>query len=506
MQKYKKMARLGYFSLIFFSALYADNAIEHSHESHAHDSHESHSYDGESHAHSHDSHESHTHDSHLESRYAYLHAYDSHTHAKSKQVDFATISARIGIFGKSSALASKDDNANRDNYAMLYSHLLFQSNPFANTNNALNGFTLGVGAVAYVPFYSNKAPYINSGYIASNFVANTAYLGYVKDFERVGVELLGGRFDRELEWVGHSMQGVFGRVTLPFGSDNSHSAQIYAIWVNEQAHTMREMSSDFNLYKELYPKENLFAGGVNLSFGLAQNARFHFEHYAYYLSDYFGVYGGKAVLEIDFDGEKMQDWKSKTIAHGAFLYSNYGRIHAGHNHSSHNHSHEEHTHLDTDSRGDTYFVFVEQEFAYKDFVYFGAGFQHIGKSVFEIANLGGTSRFEAHEGAGFGVIRPGAIHSGTQITNAYNAQTNTYYGFVGARFGSDNQFALEAMGRNSASSAKTQSAFSLGLKYAFPYGFEIGGIGVFMIDKHAHDDAIYKINRSFGKAYIEWNF
>ena len=225
MKKYKKMARLGYFSLIFLSALYADNAIEHSHESH--------SYNGESHAYSHDSHESHTHDSHLESRYTYLHAYDSHTHTESKQVDFATISARIGIFGKSSALASKDDNANRDNYAMLYSHLLFQSNPFANANNALNGFTLRVGAVAYVPFYSNKAPYINSGYIASNFVANTAYLGYVKDFERVGVELLGGRFDRELEWVGHSMQSVFGRVTLPFGSDDSHSAQLYAIWVNK---------------------------------------------------------------------------------------------------------------------------------------------------------------------------------------------------------------------------------------------------------------------------------
>ena len=487
--------------------------LSHSHKSHdssdlnnSHDSHSSH----DNHAHS---------SSHFTSRYHYLHAYELHEHAHSRTSDFASLSARIGIFGKSSALASKAENSNRDNYAMLYSSVLLQSTPFARSHTALNGLTLGVGVVAYAPFYTDKANAYT--YINSNFVANNAYLGYIKDFDKLSVEVLAGRFERELEWVGHSLQGVFARLTLPFGARTPHSAQIYGIWVNEHADITREFSSDFNFYKHLYSSENLYAGGVNLSFGLAQNARLHFEPYAYYLSNFFGVYGAKFVLDLGFGGlgenagqnGVSTKWRSKTSAHSAFLYSNYARIHAGHNHNEgeHNHNGEDgHGHLDTSNRGDTYFALLEQEFGYKDLVYFGLGFQHIGARVFEIANIETTSRFEAHEGEGFGVIRPGLMHSGSHTSNAYDAHTNTYYGFVGARFGGQKRFALEAMGRDSRSSARAQSAFSLGLRYAFSYGFEIGGIGVFMLDKHQHGNGHNQkemiVNRSFGKAYVQWSF
>ncbi|RDU53504.1 hypothetical protein [Helicobacter sp. MIT 01-3238] len=482
------------------------NDLSHSHDSHSLDN----SQD------SHSNHDNHAHPaSHFTSRYHYLHAYELHEHGHSRTSDFASLSARVGIFGKSSALASKAENSNRDNYAMLYSSVLLQSTPFARSHTALNGLTLGVGVVAYAPFYTDKANAYT--YINSNFVANNAYLGYIKDFDRLSLEVLAGRFERELEWVGHSLQGVFARLTLPFGTRTPHSAQIYGIWVNEHADITREFSSDFNFYKHLYAGENLYAGGVNLSFGLAQNARLHFEPYAYYLSNFFGVYGAKFVLDLGFGADALAShsstnshsgakWRSKTIAHSAFLYSNYSRIHAGHEHSDgeHNHNGEDgHGHLDTSNRGDTYFALLEQEFEYRDLVYFGAGFQHIGVRVFEIANIETTSRFEAHEGEGYGVIRPGLMHSGSHTSNAYDAHTNTYYGFVGARFGREKRFALEAMGRDSRSSARAQSAFSLGLRYAFPYGFEIGGIGVFMLEKYADESTL---NRSFGKAYMQWRF
>lgn len=476
--------------------------------SHSHKSHDSNDLNNSQDSHS--NHNNHTHPaSHFTSRYHYLHAYELHEHGHSRASDFASLSARVGIFGKSSALASKAENSNRDNYAMLYSSVLLQSAPFAHSHTALNGLTLGVGAVAYAPFYTDKANAYT--YINSNFVANNAYLGYIKDFDKLSVEVLAGRFERELEWVGHSLQGVFARLTLPFGARTPHSAQIYGIWVNEHADITREFSSDFDFYKHLYTGENLYAGGVNLSFGLAQDTRLHFEPYAYYLSNFFSVYGAKFVLDVGFGADTLAShsstkWRSKTIAHSAFLYSNYARIHAGHDHSNgeHNHNGEDgHGHLDTSNRGDTYFALLEQEFGYKDLVYFGAGFQHIGARVFEIANIETTSRFEAHEGEGFGVIRPGLMHSGSHTSNAYDAHTNTYYGFVGARFGKERRFALEAMGRDSRSSARAQSAFSLGLRYAFSYGFEIGGIGVFMLEKHAGESTL---NRSFGKAYMQWRF
>lgn len=491
-----------------------------SHHTHNDSSRQKHHHDSTDSSHSHDSHPSHT---HFTSGYNYLHTYEPHIHPQGRTLDFASLSAKIGIFGKSSALADKKMNANGDNYSMLYSNILLQSAPFANSATALSGFNLGLGVVAYVPFYNDKKSGLK--YINSNFVANSAYLGYTKDFSKVGVEFRAGRFDTDLEWVGHSLQGAFARVTLPFGAHTPHSAQIYGIWLDEQAHIMREISTNFDFYKHLYNKENLYAGGVNLSFGLAQDARLHFEPYAYYLSNFFGVYGAKFVLDLGFGGDLHQNsagtkWRSKTTAHSAFLYSNYARIRAGHNHAmGHNHNehshsggHSGHRHLGTSERGDTYFVLLEQEFGYKDLVYFGIGFQHIGAYVFEIANLGGTSRFEAHEGAGFGVMRPGAVHAGSQITYAYDARTNTYYGFVGARFGKQKRFALEAMGRDSRNSANTkaQSAFSLGLKYEFPYGFEIGGIGVFMLDKHQHGSGHSQkemiVNRSFGKAYVQWSF
>lgn len=502
-----------------------DSDTSHSHDTHSQDSsndldsssrhthndsnHQKHHHDSTDSSNTHDSPSKHENHAHFTSRYHYLHAYELHEHAHSRTSDLASLSARIGIFGKSSALASKAENSNRDNYAMLYSSVLLQSTPFARSHTALNGLTLGVGMVAYAPFYTDKANAYT--YINSNFVANNAYLGYIKDFDKLSVEVLAGRFERELEWVGHSLQGVFARLTLPFGARTPHSAQIYGIWVNEHADITREFSSDFNFYKHLYSSENLYAGGVNLSFGLAQNARLHFEPYAYYLSNFFGVYGAKFVLDLGFGENAGQNgvstkWRSKTIAHSAFLYSNYSRIHAWHNHNEgeHNHNGEDgHGHLDTSNRGDTYFALLEQEFGYKDLVYFGLGFQHIGARVFEIANIETTSRFEAHEGEGFGVIRPGLMHSGSHTSNAYDAHTNTYYGFVGARFGGQKRFALEAMGRDSRSPARAQSAFSLGLRYAFSYGFEIGGIGVFMLEKHAGESTL---NRSFGKAYMQWRF
>lgn len=396
-----------------------------------------------------------------------------HHHHHSDPVEFR---AHIGLFGKSSALASSRDNARRDSYSMLYTTMLMKAQAFESLD-------FGLGISAFVPFGMDTTfGGTRYEYIESKFITNTAYVGYEKKFENLSLGIKTGRFEDEFDWVGHSLQGAHAYIQIPY-------AKLYGLWVDEQAHITREFATDFDFYRHLYDDKNLFAGGLELTLPFVQLSPF-----AYHMQEFFDVFGGKAILS--FGG--VDGWHSTTLLHYAYLHSTF----AHHSHHEHDHSHDDgHGHT-IGERGDTYLIWLEQGIAYGNLLEFGAGYQKVGNHFFEIANMGSTSRFEAHNHAhnGFGVIQPGGMHSGSQSTNMYEERASTIYGFVDIGF---SKGAIEILGRDSRSAHRIQSAYSLGVRYAATLDVELGAIGVYMLERLEHQSAI---NRSFGKAYVQYSF
>ena len=396
-----------------------------------------------------------------------------HHHHHSDPVEFR---AHIGLFGKSSALASSRDNARRDSYSMLYTTMLMKAQAFESLD-------FGLGISAFVPFGMDTTfGGTRYEYIESKFITNTAYVGYEKKFENLSLGIKTGRFEDEFDWVGHSLQGAHAYIQIPY-------AKLYGLWVDEQAHITREFATDFDFYRHLYDGKNLFAGGLELTLPFVQLSPF-----AYHMQEFFDVFGGKAILS--FGG--VDGWHSTTLLHYAYLHSTF----AHHSHHEHDHSHDDgHGHT-IGERGDTYLIWLEQGIAYGNLLEFGAGYQKVGNHFFEIANMGSISRFEAHNHAhnGFGVIQPGGMHSGSQSTNMYEERASTIYGFVDIGF---SKGAIEILGRDSRSAHRIQSAYSLGVRYAATLDVELGAIGVYMLERLEHQSAI---NRSFGKAYVQYSF
>ena len=396
-----------------------------------------------------------------------------HHHHHSDPVEFH---AHIGLFGKSSALASSRDNARRDSYSMLYTTMLMKAQAFESLD-------FGLGISAFVPFGMDTTfGGTRYEYIESKFITNTAYVGYEKKFENLSLGIKTGRFEDEFDWVGHSLQGVHAYIQIPY-------AKLYGLWIDEQAHITREFATDFDFYRHLYDGKNLFTGGLELTLPFVQLSPF-----AYHMQEFFDVFGGKAILS--FGG--VDGWHSTTLLHYAYLHSTF----AHHSHHEHDHSHDDgHGHT-IGERGDTYLIWLEQGIAYGNLLEFGAGYQKVGNHFFEIANMGSTSRFEAHNHAhnGFGVIQPGGMHSGSQSTNMYEERASTIYGFVDIGF---SKGAIEILGRDSRSAHRIQSAYSLGVRYAATLDVELGAIGVYMLERLEHQSAI---NRSFGKAYVQYSF
>ncbi|WP_394995635.1 outer membrane family protein [uncultured Helicobacter sp.] len=396
-----------------------------------------------------------------------------HHHHHSDPVEFR---AHIGLFGKSSALASSRDNARRDSYSMLYTTMLMKAQAFESLD-------FGLGISAFVPFGMDTTfGGTRYEYIESKFITNTAYVGYEKKFENLSLGIKTGRFEDEFDWVGHSLQGAHAYIQIPY-------AKLYGLWIDEQAHITREFATDFDFYRHLYDGKNLFAGGLELTLPFVQLSPF-----AYHMQEFFDVFGGKAILS--FGG--VDGWHSTTLLHYAYLHSTF----AHHSHHEHDHSHDDgHGHT-IGERGDTYLIWLEQGIAYGNLLEFGAGYQKVGNHFFEIANMGSTSRFEAHNHAhnGFGVIQPGGMHSGSQSTNMYEERASTIYGFVDIGF---SKGAIEILGRDSRSAHRIQSAYSLGVRYAATLDVELGAIGVYMLERLEHQSAI---NRSFGKAYVQYSF
>ncbi|MGI0439684.1 outer membrane family protein [Helicobacter himalayensis] len=386
--------------------------------------------------------------------------------------------ASVGVFGKTSALSSKRENARRDNYSMLYAKMFLEATMFPN-------LYAGLGAQGFAPFQMDTTfGGEKYDYLSAKFVANQAYLSYKNESGRHSVGLKLGRFEDEFDWVGHSLQGAQGFVKANIFDDTL--LKVSALWVNEQAHITREFSSDFNFYRDLYDRQNLYMGEIGLTSYHAS-----LKGFGYVMPEFFSVFGGKTELEFG----KRSRFYAKTMLQYAYLDSLFKQ--EAHHHE-HSHSHEGHTH-NIGTRGDTYLVWLEQTFAYKNKLEFGAGFQQIGTHFFEIANMGTTMRFEAHNHAhnGFGVIAPGGMHNGSHTTNMYEAKARTWYAFLDY---SIRNTSFEVLARNSVSAQKTQNALSLGVKHNFTEQLEIGAIGIYMLEKHEAESAL---NKSFAKAYFQ---
>lgn len=405
----------------------------------------------------------------------HLHHHHNHNHGTHSLHDFE---ASVGVFGKSSALASKRENARRDNYSMLYAKMLLEASLFPNLYT-------GLGVQAFAPFQmdtmKDNRPY---NYINSKFVTNNAYLSYKNQSGRHSVGLKLGRFEDEFDWVGHSLQGAhaFAKVSI---FDNALLG-ISALWVNEQAHITREFSTDFDFYKNLYDRQNLYMGEMEFI-----SRHLSLKGFGYVMPEFFSVVGSKVELEFG----KRSRFHTKTMLQYAYLDSLFKQE-----------EHDEHDHMPDDGhghtispRGDTYLVWLEQTFAYRNKLEFGAGFQQLGAHFFEISNMGTIMRFEAHNHAhsGFGVIAPGGMHSGSHTTNMYEAKARTWYAFLDYNIYNTS---FEILARNSVSAEKTQNALSLGVKHNFTEQLEIGAIGVYMLEKHNDESAL---NRSFAKAYFQ---
>ena len=114
-----------------------------------------------------------------------------HHHHHSDPVEFR---AHIGLFGKSSALASSRDNARRDSYSMLYTTMLMKAQAFESLD-------FGLGISAFVPFGMDTTfGGTRYEYIESKFITNTAYVGYEKKFENLSLGIKAGRFEDEFDW------------------------------------------------------------------------------------------------------------------------------------------------------------------------------------------------------------------------------------------------------------------------------------------------------------------
>ena len=370
---------------------------------------------------------------------------------QTKQYDF---SGYIGIFNKTN-LGSIKDNYNNFSASIELGY------------NIQNTLFFGIGIYGATPLYEYPKYNAINNYINKKFITNTAYIKYVTEgFFNINA----GRYHEDRDWLKHYVQGT--------GIDIQYNSfKVWANWVDEQAHANREHITDFDIYKNTYNDEFLWAGGLILDVPF-----FTIAPYYYAMNKYFWSVGGKLESQLKNDN----GWGYQTTLHYTYLKSKTNNLKNEH---SHDHSHSNLT-------GDSSIVWFDHEIKYScenGSVVFGGGYLQVWKSYFELASIGNMSRFETHSHSEYDVIEPGGIDNGINTSNMFNANTRTFYGFVGMEI---KDFALMALGRNSKGNNITQDAYSLGFKWNVMLGVSLGGIGTYMIDN--------KRNLSFIKGYIEF--
>ena len=375
--------------------------------------------------------------------------HSNHDHESKKEYDF---DMHIGVFNKTNLGKTKDNyNAFSASLNLAYS--------------LQNTLFFGLGVNAITPLYEYPKYNAINNYIDTRFLASTAYIKYkVADF----FVITGGRYHEHKDWLRHYVQGI--------GIDVEYDLfEVWANWVDEQAHANREHMSDFNTYKNAYNNEFLWATGININIPYLSIAPYY-----YALNKFFWSVGGKLESKLI----QKEGFGYATTLHYAYLKS-----------KKNEYSHD-HNHMHSNLEGDSSILWFDQEVNYSfqnGSLSFGAGYIQVWKSYFELANIGNISRFETHSHNAYEVIEPGGMNNGINTSNMFNANTRTFYGFVGTEI---NKVALMALFRNSKGSGITQDSYSLGFRWNIALGVNIGGIGAYMIEN--------KKNLSFLKGYIEF--
>lgn len=368
-----------------------------------------------------------------------------------KQYGFA---GHVGLFNKTNLGKTKDNyNAFSASLDLTYS--------------LQNTLFFGLGIHIITPLYEYPKYNAINNYIDTRFLTNKAYINYkVDNF----FDVTAGRYHEDRDWLKHYVQGV--SIDAQY-----NSFEVWANFVDEQAHANREHVSNFDIYKNAYNDEFLWAAGLNVNIPYITIAPYY-----YAMNKFFWSVGGKVESKL----VKKEGFGYVTTLHYTYLNSKTNNITNNH---SHDHSH-------SNLAGDSSIIWFDQEINYSfnnGSLLFGGGYMQVWKSYFELASMGNMSRFETHSHQEYDVIEPGGIDNGINTSNMFNANTRTFYGFVGTEI---NKVALMALLRNSKGDGITQNSYSLGFRWNVTLGVNIGGIGAYMIEN--------KRNLSFLKGYVEF--
>lgn len=374
-----------------------------------------------------------------------------HNHDNLKQYG---LSGHIGVFNKTNLGKTKDNyNAFSASLGLTYS--------------LQNTLFFGLGIYAITPLYEYPKYNAINNYIGTKFLTNTAYIKYAGDSF---FDITAGRYHEDRDWLKHYVQGI--------GVDVRYDLfEVWANWVDDQAHANREHVSNFDIYKDAYGGEFLWAAGITLNIPYMTIAPYY-----YAMNKFFWSVGGKLESKL----VKKEGFGYTTTLHYAYLNSKIDNLEGNH---SHDHSH-------SSLAGDSSIIWFDQEINYSfknGSLLFGGGYVQVWKSYFELASIGNMSRFETHSHQVYDVIEPGGLDNGINTSNMFNANTRTFYGFVGTEI---KKVALMALLRNSKGNKITQNSYSLGFRWNVTLGVNIGGIGAYMTQN--------KKNLSFLKGYIEF--
>lgn len=390
----------------------------------------------------------------------------------------------IGTFGKSSILGNQ-----KDSYLTLHFSANLSYDFFKKGEHLLNA-TIGIwGATSLLggALRHNAHEYIGNHLgdeVGNDWNNNSAFLRY----EYRGFSLQAGRFDAIVDWVGEHMQGLHTAYDFKYG-------EIYGAWINEYAHSSREETSNFVEFKELYYGGNEFVLGAKLG---SREYRLG-DIYAYYLTDFFYMVGGKISQDFRFG---TSPFSLQFLAHANYLSSQRKGWALGS--------------VNEDRKlGDTYLLTIQPNISYEkgNLGYkFGIGYARTGANDFLQAHMGGNLYlFEAEDETPFmyNIIAPGGWHNGTHQTNMFQANTDSAWGFAAIKY---NKVAFNLTARYSKGKERRilggeQLQIALGANWNIYKGLHLGLTGVYMEQKMRDNSNGFKpTNTSYGKVFLEYRF
>ncbi|MGX2970799.1 hypothetical protein [Helicobacter sp. T3_23-1059] len=390
----------------------------------------------------------------------------------------------IGTFGKSSILGKE-----RDSYLTLHFSANLSYDFYAKNDHLLNA-TIGIwGATSLLggALRHNAHEYIGNHLgdeVGNDWNNNNAFLRY----EYRGFSIQAGRFDAIVDWVGEHMQGAHIAYDFKYG-------EIYGAWINEYAHSSREETSNFVEFKELYYGGNELVLGAKLGVGEYRLG----DIYAYYLTDFFYMLGGKISQDFRFGSSPFS---LQILAHGNYLSSQRKGWALGS--------------INEDRKlGNTYLLTIQPNIAYERGrlgYKIGAGYARTGANDFLQAHMGGNLYlFEAEDETPFlyNIIAAGGWHNGTHQTNMFQANTDSAWGFVAFKYDpvAFNLTARYSKGNEARILGGEQLQIALGANWNIYKGLHLGLVGVYMEQNNRDNkDGVKPTHTSYGKAFLEYRF